>query len=248
MNNSCLDLFSKNVYDNSKCLYTEFDNISLAITKRTVDAKNMDEMKVLFDELGFNHSNATFNNQIHSADVRKIFDKDISTISDADALITNIKGVPLVVFTADCVPIAMIDKENQAIAVVHAGWRGTYGNIVTNTINAMKDEYGTDAADLEVVIGPAICVDSYNVSQDLIDNFRDMLHSVGIVTESFYKKNEETYYLDLNFVNEELMINSGVKKENIHNTNICTFLDDDFFSYRKDSMTPKRIGTVLEMR
>lgn len=245
------DKISRNEYDKSKYLYAEYNNISIAITKKNFDAKNKSDLKQVCDELGFSSENITFNNQIHSSIVRKIDEQNVSLTVDADSLVTNIKNIPLVVFTADCVPIVLIDTKNKAVGIAHAGWRGTYGNIVVKTIDKMIEHYGTQISNLDILIGPCISGKSYNVSYDLIDKFSVMLSENGIdlnSKESFYCCKDDVYYLDLSIVNKLLLMNIGVKQDRIFESGICTFIDDEFFSYRKDSKTSKRIGTIVEIR
>ena len=56
---------------------------------------------------------------------------------EADGLVTSLKQVPLLIFTADCVPIVFYDKKQGVIALAHAGWRGTYGNIAGEIVEIM---------------------------------------------------------------------------------------------------------------
>ncbi|SFE16909.1 peptidoglycan editing factor PgeF [Peptostreptococcus sp. D1] len=245
-----LDLFSSGEYDSSKYLYSYIDGVSVAITKRKYDAKNDADMKIVCDELGFNFEKLTYNNQIHSSIIRKIDESNISEIKDADALITDLRNVPLVVFTADCAPVVIIDEKNS-VGIAHAGWRGSYGNIAVKTIDEMVNNYNSKASSLKVIIGPCISEGSYNVGYELIEKFSLMLEENGINVDEgnkFYSEIDGVYYLNLVQVNKLLLINRGVNPENILEANICTALDDDFYSYRKDSRTSKRIGTIVEIR
>ena len=94
-------------------------------------------MELVCKEGNFNINNLTSNIQIHSDIVNKIDENNIGQKKDGDALITNITNVPLLIFTADCVPIAIIDKKHKAIGLSHAGWRGTYDLIAKKTIDEM---------------------------------------------------------------------------------------------------------------
>ena len=113
------------------------DNIKIAFTNRKVDAKNSEDMKRFSDEYGFNHNNIVFNTQVHGADVRIIeSDSDLNENGkEADGLITNLTATPLLIFTADCVPVVFYDKKQNVAALAHAGWRGTYGNIAGEMVN-----------------------------------------------------------------------------------------------------------------
>ena len=108
-------------YINVKKVKEELDFVNLAITTKNIDSKNKEDLLNTFNNDEFNLENLTSNIQIHSEIVNLIDESNIGSKNEGDALITNVKEVPLLVFTADCVPIAIIDKKNKAIGVVHAG-------------------------------------------------------------------------------------------------------------------------------
>jgi hypothetical protein len=235
-----------NDFINVKDIKDNIDFINLAITLKDVDAKLKKDMLRVCNTGNFNFENLSSNIQIHS-DIVNVIDKDnIGQKVDGDALITNIKNVPLLIFTADCVPIAIIDKKNKAIGIAHAGWRGTYDKIAQNTIECMSDNYFTNAQDVVCVIGPSIGPCCYEVSKELIEKFNTIVTNKE---EKFYIIKEEKYYLDLWKINEYILKCAGVKEENIINLNICTSCRcDKFHSYRKHDKTPKRIGMILEIK
>lgn len=224
----------------------ELDFVNLAITNKNIDSKNIEDLLNTFSKNDFNLDNLTSNIQIHSDIVNFIDESNIGTKSEGDAIITNIKGVPLLVFTADCVPIAFIDKKNKAIGVVHAGWRGTYSQITKNTIELMEKKFNTNASDLICVIGPSIGSCCYEVSKDLIEKFNTILTNCK---EKFYIIKEGKYYLDLWKINEYILKTCGVKENNIINLKICTSCNsDNFHSYRIHEKTDKRIGMILQIK
>ena len=121
----------------------KIDFVNLAITLSSADSKSREDMTLVCEDANFNINNLTSNIQIHSDIVNKIDEGNIGQKLEGDALITNIPNVPLLIFTADCVPIAIIDKKNKAIGLAHAGWRGTYDEIAKKTIEKMKENYST---------------------------------------------------------------------------------------------------------
>ena len=216
-----------------------FSNINIDMTSR-VDRKN------LCKELDMNFENLTNNKQIHSDIVNIIQKEDIGKIKEGDALVTNLKKTPLLVFVADCVPVAIIDTKNESAALCHAGWRGTYSKITQKSIEKMKSLYRTNPKDLVCVLGPSIGPCCYEVSNDLVEKFNTIIKNRD---EKFYTIKEGKYYLDLWKVNELILIGCGVKKENIVNLNICTSCNNDkFHSYRKHNQTTKRLGMILELK
>ena len=217
------------------------DFVNLAITLSNVDSKSREDMKVVCKDGNFNIENLTSNIQIHSNIVNKIDKNNIGQKEEGDALITNLSNVPLLIFTADCVPIAIIDKKKKAIALAHAGWRGTYDAIAKKTIEKMIENYNTNPEDLVCVIGPSIGPCCYEVSKDLVEKF-NMNFTNSTIEEGRYK-------LDLWKVNEYILRECGVKDENIINLKLCTSCNSDkFHSYRKHNQTLERIGTILQIK
>ena len=224
----------------------KIDFVNLAITLSSVDSKSREDMTLVCEDANFNINNLTSNIQIHSDIVNKIDEGNIGQKLEGDALITNIPNVPLLIFTADCVPIAIIDKRNKAIGLAHAGWRGTYDEIAKKTIEKMKENYNTNSEDLVCMIGPSIGACCYEVSKDLVEKFN---MNFTYSNEKFYTIEEDRYKLDLWKVNEYILKECGVKEDNIVNLNLCTSCNSDkFHSYRKHNQTLKRIGTILQIK
>ena len=220
------------------------DNIKIAFTNRNVDAKNSEDMKRFSGEYGFNYDNIVYNTQVHGVDVRIVeSEADITDNGkESDGLITNLRNTPLLIFTADCVPVVFYDKKQGVVALAHAGWRGTYGNIAEEMVNIMIDKYNCKVEDIKTIIGPSISVDNYEVSCDLIEKFS------ALEVQDYYKENDGKYYLDLWQLNKELLKKCGILEDNIKIIDFCTVRDNDkFFSYRLDNATPKRIGTIIQI-
>lgn len=220
--------------------------VNLAITTKDIDSKLKEDMIKVCEDGKFEFENLTSNIQIHSDIVNLIDENNIGQKIDGDALITNVKNVPLLIFTADCVPIAIIDTKNKAIGLAHAGWRGTFDKIGQKVIDKMNKHYNTALEDVVCVIGPSIGPCCYEVSEDLVKKFNTIITNQD---EKFYIIKEGRYYLDLWKINEHILKCSGVKKQNIINLNLCTSCNEDkFHSYRKHDKTQKRIGMLLQIK
>lgn len=220
------------------------DNVKIAFTNRNVDAKSSEDIKRFSDKYGFNHDNIVYNTQVHGADVRIVESGDDFTENgkEADGLITNLRNTPLLIFTADCVPVVFYDIKQGVVALAHAGWRGTYGNITGEIVSIMCNKYGCKVEDVKTIIGPSISVDNYEVSYDLIEKFS------ALEIQGYYKEVDGKYYLDLWKLNKELLKKCGILEDNIKIIDFCTVRDNDkFFSYRLDNATPKRIGTIIQL-
>lgn len=230
--------------------FEEFDKkcdfVNLAFSNINIDMASKSDKENLCKELNMNFDNLTNNKQTHSDIVNIIKKENIGKIKEGDALVTNLKKTPLLVFVADCVPVAIVDPKKEAVSLCHAGWRGTYSKITQKSIENMEKLYGTNPEDLVCVLGPSIGPCCYEVSKDLIEKFNTIITNRD---EKFYIIKESKYYLDLWKVNELILTSCGVKKENIVNLNICTSCNSDkFHSYRKHNQTTKRLGMILEVK
>lgn len=228
----------------------EIPFVKLTITTKNVDSKNIEDLKRAFSPNDFCLNNLTSNIQIHSDIVNIVKEDSIGSKIEGDALVTNLKNVPLLVFTADCVPVAIIDKDKKAIGVAHAGWRGTYEEIGRKTIEKMQSLYGSNPEDLVCVIGPSIGECCYQVSEDLYHDFKNRFKdSADTLYSKIDKGIDKKYYLNLWNINKHSLESIGVKSENIINLNICTNCNSDkFHSYRAHNKTAKRIGMILEIK
>lgn len=230
--------------------FEEFDKkcdfVNLAFSNINIDMASKSDKEDFCKGLNMNFENLTNNKQTHSDIVNIIKKENIGKIKEGDALVTNLKKTPLLVFVADCVPVAIVDTKKEAVALCHAGWRGTYSKITQKSIENMEKLYGTNPEDLVCVLGPSIGPCCYEVSKDLIEKFNTIITNRD---EKFYIIKESKYYLDLWKVNELILTSCGVKKENIVNLNICTSCNSDkFHSYRKHNQTTKRLGMILEVK
>jgi YfiH family protein len=162
-------------------------------------------------------------NQIHS-DI--IFNFD-GHINDGDAIITDRIKIAIGVFTADCVPVILVDTKKGAIAAVHSGWKGTKALIVSKTIERLEENYGSNAVDIRAYIGPHIGSCCYEVSSELIEEF---------TSEDIYSniKISNNNKLDLEKCITTQLLEKGIKEENITSTNTCTSCNKQYelYSYR----------------
>ena len=130
--------------------------------------------------LGVDREKMVLTWQTHTTNIRVVSADDLGKgvvkdrdYRDIDGLLTNMPGVTLVTFFADCVPLYFVDPKHHAIGLAHSGWRGTVNRMGEKMIHAMKQEYGTAPEDLICCVGPSICSDCYEVGEDVADSFRD---------------------------------------------------------------------------
>ncbi|MDR0940369.1 MAG: peptidoglycan editing factor PgeF [Mediterranea sp.] len=149
-----------------------------------------------------------------------------------DALLTDQPGYCLCVSTADCVPILLYDPEHQAIAAVHAGWRGTVADILGHVLEEMRLAYGTAGDRLLACIGPSISIAAFEVGDEVYEAF----HAAGFDTTRVSCRNAATgkRHIDLWEANRMRLADFGVPDERIELAGICTYNNpDDFFSARR---------------
>ena len=142
---------------------------------------------------------------------------------DVDGLLTDEPGIILATFYADCVPLYFVDTKRRAIALAHSGWRGTVARMGQCVVEKMREVFGTDPADIVAAVGPSICQDCYEVSIDVIDQFKKV-YPENTWDDIFYCKDseEKKYQLDLWAANYHQLLLAGMKKENIHVSGLCT--------------------------
>ncbi len=151
--------------------------------------------------------------------------------TDVDGLITNEPGVILSTFYADCVPLYFVDPVHKAIGLSHSGWRGTVGRMGQKTLEAMKEAFGTNPADVYAAIGPSICQDCYEISEDVAEHFYEEFKGHG--DEILISKGNGKYQLDLWKTNEIVMLDAGILPEHLAVTNVCTCCNSEvLFSHR----------------
>jgi purine-nucleoside/S-methyl-5'-thioadenosine phosphorylase / adenosine deaminase len=184
--------------------------------------------------------------QVHSADVRVVVDLDDARSQPVtcDALSADIPRTLLAVQTADCVPVLVADERTGAFAAIHAGWRGTLARIVARTVERMQYTYDSRPKDLRVALGPAIGKCCLEMGPEVIENFS---REFSYAEEHISRRRENgKAHLDLNRMNARQLIDCGVDADRIHDTDLCTFCQDDlFFSYRRENGAERPVGRLM---
>lgn len=191
--------------------------------------------------------------QTHTTNVLRVGKKEAGfgvtkerPYTDIDGLITNEPGVILSTFYADCVPLFFVDRVHKAIGLSHSGWRGTVGRMGQKTLLAMEKEFGTKPSDVIVAVGPSICQDCYEISEDVAVEFQKEFQ--GHEKEILISKGNGKYHLDLWKTNEIIFREAGVSDENIIVTNICTCCNPKLlFSHRASKGKRGNLGAFLSI-
>lgn len=181
--------------------------------------------------------------QSHTTNVRIITNPPSNEeLENVDAIITQTSQLCIGVSTADCIPILLYDPKNHAIAAIHAGWRGTHGNIATRTIHMMQEHCGTQPQNLYAAIGPGISLQAYEVGDELPKAFAE----AGFPLERIAKRINGRWHLDLPEANRIELLRNGIAENHIINSQLCTYtLHHRFFSARRLGIHSGRIYTAL---
>lgn len=191
--------------------------------------------------------------QVHGTKIAVISAPDTSRdeLEGFDAFITNVRGCAIAVRTADCIPVLLYDPVREAVAAVHSGWKGTLNRISQKTVMKMRDEFGTDPADLLAVIGPGICRKCFQVGEEVVNYFKGNGIDINPIYSWDGPKEEGTmkggHHLDLIEENRILLLESGVNPENIQISGICTYEDQRFFSARREGRECGRIINAIRL-
>lgn len=210
--------------------------------------------------------------QTHTTNIRVVTMEDAGKgvtcsrdYTDIDGLITAEKGLVLSCFTADCVPVYFVDPVKQIIGVAHSGWRGTVAGMGAKMVERMVQEFGCEPANIIAAIGPSICQDCYEISEEVAVQFRQGFwdgenieeycreaHEVGLhPTGKLLLPGKEAgkYQLDLWLANVVVLRSAGVLLENIEVTDICTNCNPDYlFSHRASGGKRGNLAAFLVMK
>ena len=179
--------------------------------------------------------------QTHGAEVRIVTDEnegydpekhdETHPLWGVDAVITATPGLFIAVRTADCVPVLLCDPVKNVVAAVHAGWRGTVKRIVTKTIEVMQNEFQCQPQDLHAAIGPSISQDSFQVGQEVVEEFSQAHFPMDKICRVYGSHGP---HIDLWAANAWLLEEAGMELQNIQIAGIDTYVDTGYYSARRD--------------
>lgn len=185
---------------------------------------------------GTDETSIVMTNQVHGNVVKVVTQADVKpdllapTPFEADGLATNVPGVTLCIFSADCIPILLFDPEKKAAAAVHAGWRGTAAAIAAAAVETMARAFGSAPASVRAAIGPGIGPCCFETDGDVP---AAMTAALGSLAEPFMTRTGEKWKVDLKAINAAVLERSGLLREHIDVSRDCTCCQHDrFWSHR----------------
>lgn len=210
------------------------DSLNLGSSRGDDPANVQENFRRLGQALGFDPQRLVLSRQVHSDIVHKAAEADCGAglfapgLAPCDALITDIPGIALTVFTADCTPILLHDPVTGAVGAAHAGWRGTVSAIAAKTVQAMCREYGCRPEDIRAAIGPNIGFCHFETDADVPEA---LLDAFGQEMNAFIVRDGAKFRADLKAVNAWVLRSVGVTQIDIGTE--CTCCEPDrFWSHR----------------
>lgn len=228
------------------------DNIQHAFTTRQggLGARNSgikapDDWNAVAEAFGIAPDRLVTVNQVHGEAIVTIDGQNYPSMrrAQADALITNVRGIAIGIETADCVPILLIDPVTPAIGAVHAGWRSTVQKIVQKAVTKMQDEFGSDPSRMIAAIGPAIGPECYEVDEPVMGPMRQNFPFWNEIARS---RGRDKWGLDLVKLNRMELLQIGLAEKNVHSLGMCTSCRKDlFYSFRVEGRTGRMLSAVM---
>lgn len=214
----------------------------------------LENRKLIFDTLGVEFDSFTAAQQVHGDNVFRVTGEERGrgahrygdAIPVTDALITNLPGIPIGVFTADCVPIFLFDPVRMAVGIAHAGWRSTVLGIAGTAVKRMSEEFGSNPADMRAAFGPSIGPCCYEVGRDVFDAFAKGFDDTASL---FRQTGDDKWHLDLWRANGLQLEESGLDSKKIIKKTICSACNShEYFSARKLGLRTGRTLSVIAVK
>ena len=219
--------------------------IRQAISRLTLPFHTIEEHTFRFARPHQTHSDHIYN---LTEDFFSLTEKEQQArLESIDAVISNVKNACIGISTADCIPVLVYDKEHQAAAAIHAGWRGTLQRITEKTVKMMQKTFGTDPQQCHAVIGPGISQQSFEVGWEVHEAFTKAQFKMQDVTIILPANNGNGTkpHIDLKEINRLQLIHAGLKPQNITASHIDTYTDQRFFSARREQKNNEKCGRIL---
>ncbi len=202
--------------------------------------------------LKIDYKDMVLSNQVHDNKIRIVDEADkgkgiirASDIVGYDGLATDRRGVALVTFYADCVPLLFFEPQKKVIASSHSGWRGTVKRIGCETLRVMKEAFGCDMENVEAAIGPSIGSCCFEIGAEVYDEFAGVFSWISEYSE---KLNDKKWKLDLQGIVRRTLIEYGVAENRICTGNLCTMCNNDiFFSHRGDKGKTGSLAAIIQL-
>jgi YfiH family protein len=181
-------------------------------------------------------------NQVHGTSVSIIENNREIILPKTDGMVTNKKGLPLTILTADCLPILFYDSQKKVVGVAHAGRKGLLHGIIHEIVSVLKTSFNSEPKDIIVDVGPSIEKTCYEVDESIITEFGNAFPTFS----NMFEQKENKYLLDLRAVAMQSLQKEGILEKNIQISSVCTKCDERFYSYRRGD-TNGRFASIISL-
>lgn len=231
-----------------------YDSLNMGLHVKDNENDVVANRKMLADKIDVPLENWVFTEQVHGGQIKKVGKEDCgsgtdcfsSSIKGCDGLYTSDKNVLLASLYADCVPLYFYSTQKQLIGLAHAGWKGTVALIGPEMVRLWVERENVALESIYACVGPAISHKNYEVDEFVINKVRQVIPNKKILP---YTKvdGSDKYLLDLKLLNKQLLIEAGIKPNNIFFSNYCTFEEEElFYSYRRDQTTGRMMSFISQ--
>jgi len=230
-----------------------YESLNLAFHVGDDSAAVLENRAILARAMGFELETLTVPEQVHKTKITVVKNahrgkgalSDDGRIGKADAMVTNMPEIPIMVLVADCVAVSFFDTKRNVIGLAHAGWKGTLGRIAVLTLKKMESTFGCEPADVIVGLSPSIGRGHYEVGSEVLDAFVEGFGRKE-AQEFIQEDMDGTCYLDLWAANEWQLKNCDLPEENITVAEMCTSCHPArFFSHRHESGNTGRFAGLM---
>ena len=222
------------------CSTGMFRSLNLSFTRGDDPQAVTENYRRVAEAMGGTLSDIVCSDQTHTTNVRRV-DRSCGgygvtkerPYTDVDGLVTDEPGLILATFYADCVPLYFVDPIHHAIGLSHSGWRGTVGRMGQHTIEVMRREFHSDPGEIIAAVGPSICQDCYEVSEDVVSALSCVYAEDQMRQIAEPGREPGKYQLDLWAACYETLKEAGVPPKSIQVSGVCTCCHKDLlFSHR----------------
>ncbi len=203
-----------------------FDSLNLGRSRGDEPEAVRENYRRLSAALGGSLEPLVMCRQIHSDRVLTVTQEDAlpdlyeSNIPEADGLVTNVPGLTLAVFYADCIPVLLFDPVQRVVGAVHSGWRGTARGIAAKAVARMCEDFGSRPADILAAIGPGICPTCFQTHDDVPQALRAQM---GPEAEPFILPlSDEKFAVDLKGLIAHTLRRQALSSSHIVSLPLCT--------------------------
>jgi len=207
--------------------------MNLSFNVRDDPERVNENRRLFFGAMGIGTDRLALMQQVHGVDVKIV--EEPGVIPSCDGMVTNVRNLHLCVTVADCVPVFILDRSAHALAVVHAGWRGTAGRIAIHAVGMLRAHFGANASAMEAFIGPAAGECCYEVGEEVRAAFANQFVSI---------KGGKPH-ISLKEANRAQLVAAGLPDASIEVHAGCTIHESSVYqSFRRDGRQSGRMVGV----